>query len=171
MASQDEVKGEGFEVLGHEEPEKSDRETKAEHDGASESHEEDVKGEGFEVLGHEEPEGVDTQEEAAADRGAETSSATEATGTTEMKAIDVYAVLRLSVAQLAGVAWQMMGLQPDPFTNEVRKDPQQARIAIDATAALVELLKPHLQRQERREFESLLTDLRLNFLSHSDEKT
>lgn len=155
MASQDEVKGEGFEVLGHEE--KADQEKGAREGHAGQAHEEDLHGEGFEVLGHTEPEGGDAQEESPA-------------GDTGMKAIDVYSVLRLSVAQLAGVAWQMLGLQPDPFTNVVRKDPQQARIAIDATAALVELLKPHLQRQEKRDYESLLTDLRLNFLSHSDEK-
>jgi hypothetical protein len=96
----------------------------------------------------------------------------ETADTTEpLTAIDVHSVLRISIAQLAGVAWQMMGLQPDPFTNEIRKDTAQARIAIDAAAALVELLKPHIQGQEARDYQNLLTDLRMNFVSHStDEK-
>ena len=98
MASQDEVKGEGFEVLGHEETEKADQETDAREGGAGKAHDEDVRGKGFEGLGHKEPQGGDAQEETAAESADETG----------MKAIDVYSVLRLSVAQLAGVAWQMM---------------------------------------------------------------
>jgi hypothetical protein len=173
------VKGEGFEVLGHEEPDKENKEKDAEGGGAGTPHEDDVKGEGFEVLGHMDPgeegpeqtaEAADAQQAAEAGDSGETSSAGEAAGEVPMKPIDVYSVLRLSVAQLSGTAWQMMGLQPDPFTNAVRKDPDQARIAIDATAALVDLLKPHLQGQERRDYEALLTDLRLNFVSHSDDE-
>ncbi|UCC68445.1 MAG: DUF1844 domain-containing protein [Armatimonadota bacterium] len=84
--------------------------------------------------------------------------------------LDVYAVLRISIAQLAGVAWQLMGLQPDPFTNKLRKDVDQARIAIDATAALVEQLQPNLRGQEARDYQTLLTDLRLNFVKQSGEE-
>jgi len=140
----------------------------------------DLKGEGFEILGHEEPEPGEggAEEEKAAPteepEGAAAEPSAEETADTQgqVTAIDVYSALRLSIAQLAGVAWQMMGLQPDPFTNEIRKDTTQARVAIDAAAALVEQLKPHIQGQEARDYQSLLTDLRLNFVSHStDEKT
>ena len=82
--------------------------------------------------------------------------------------LDVYAVLRVSIAQLNSIAWQLMGLQPDPFTNKIRKDMDQARIAIDATAALVEQLQPHLHGQEAKDYQSLLTDLRLNFVKQSE---
>ena len=81
--------------------------------------------------------------------------------------LDVYAILRVSIAQLSSIAWQLMGLQPDPFTDKIRKDLDQARIAIDATAALVEKLQPHLQGQEAKDYQSLLTDLRLNFVKQS----
>lgn len=140
----------------------------------------DLKGDGFEVLGHEEPkprEGAEEEEKAAAPEEPEGEAPEQPAEETadareQVKAIDVYAALRLSVAQLTGVAWQMMGLQPDPFTNEVHKDMAQARIAIDAVAALVEQLKPHIQGQEARDYQNLLTDLRMNFVSHSgDEKT
>ena len=82
--------------------------------------------------------------------------------------LDVYAVLRVSIAQLASIAWQLMGLQPDPFSNKIRTEMDQARIAIDATAALIEQLQPHLQGQEAKDYQSLLTDLRLNFVKQAE---
>jgi len=139
----------------------------------------DVKGDGFEVLGHEEekPREAEGEEEAKATPDEEADEAapeppTEegAEATEQVQPIDVYSVLRLSIAQLAGVAWQTMGLQPDPFTKQVRKDTAQARVAIDATAALIEHLKPHLQGQEARDYQTLLTDLRLNFVTHSSDE-
>jgi len=140
----------------------------------------DLKGEGFEVIGHAEPkphEAAEDEEKAAPaeePEGEAPEPPAEETAEPQGKvmAIDVYSALRISIAQLAGVAWQMMGLQPDPFTNEIRKDTAQARIAIDAAAALVEQLKPHVQGQEARDYQNILTDLRMNFVSHStDEKT
>jgi len=83
--------------------------------------------------------------------------------------VDAYAVLRFCIAQLAAVAWQKMGLQADPLTNEVHKDLDQARLAIDCATALLEKLLPHLEGQEARDYQSLLTDLRLNFLNQSQE--
>ncbi len=79
-------------------------------------------------------------------------------------------MLRISIAHLSGVAFQMMGLQVDPMTNKIHKDVAQARVAIDATAALVEKLLPHLQGQEARDYQNLLTDLRLNFVKQSGEE-
>ena len=135
---------------------------------------EDVKGEGFEVLGHEEPESPDsrpqqdTPEAEAPEQEPEAPPSEADTAPQEQpRPLDVYAVLRVSIAQLAGVAWQMMGLQADPFTNKLHKDIEQARIAIDATAALVEKLVPHIQGQEIRDYQNLLTDLRLNFVTQS----
>jgi len=77
---------------------------------------------------------------------------------------DVYVLLQVSVMQFAALAWQKMGLRADPFTNQVEKDIEQARLAIDAVAALLDKLLPHLQGQQARDFQSLLTDLRLNFV-------
>jgi hypothetical protein len=121
----------------------------------------EVKGEGFEVVGHETP-------PRPGEAGAEPPPPQDAAE--GLPSLDVYAVLRVCVAQLAGVAWQMMGLQPDPFTNTLRKDIAQARVAIDAAAALVEQLRPNLKGQEARDFDSLLTDLRLNFVTHAGEQ-
>jgi len=87
----------------------------------------------------------------------------------QLRPLDVYTVLRFSIAQLEAVSWQMMGLQADPFTNQTRKDIEQARVAIDATTALVEMLLPHVQGQEAREYQKILTNLRLNFVKQSEE--
>jgi hypothetical protein len=81
--------------------------------------------------------------------------------------VDAYAIVRFCVAQLAAVAWRKMGLQADPPTDQIHKDVEQARIAIDCAAALLEKLMPHLQGQEAKDYQSLLTDLRLNFLNQS----
>lgn len=122
------------------------------------SHEE-VKGEGFEMVDHE-------PSKRPEDEKAQTQKETQE-GEEKVPSLDVYSVLRICVAQLSGIAWQMMGLQPDPFTNTMRKDIAQARVAIDATAALIEQLKPHLQGQEAKDYQNLLTDLQLNFVTHS----
>ena len=143
MTSHDDLKGEGFEVLGHDEPKPHE---------AAEEEEKPASAEGPEGEAPEPP-----AEEMAEPQG-------------NVTGMDVYSALRISIAQLAGVAWQMMGLQPDPFTNEIRKDTAQARIAIDAAAALVEQLKPHVQGQEARDYQNILTDLRMNFVSHSTDE-
>jgi hypothetical protein len=87
----------------------------------------------------------------------------------ELRPLDVYMVLRAAATQLAAAAWQMLGLQADPFTGAVRKDMEQARVAIDSTAYLVEKLLPHLAGQEARDYQNLLTDLRLNFAKQAGE--
>jgi len=85
-----------------------------------------------------------------------------------LQPLDVYSLLRLSFAQLAATAWQKMGLQPDPFTNTVVKDIDQARVAIDAAADLLKHLQPSLRGQEARDYQTMLTDLRLNFVKQSE---
>lgn len=175
MASHSDVEGEGFQVLGDEEGKKEAEEGRSAEpadEGRASPKSQKVAGEGFQVLDHEEPEPSAPEESAEQTQDDGGQGADSALGGEPEQAapIDVYSVLRLSVAQLAGVAWQMMGLQPDPFTNQVRKDMAQARVAIDAAAALVEHLKPHLQGRESRDYDTLLTDLQLNFVSHFQEK-
>lgn len=73
-------------------------------------------------------------------------------------------LLRWCVSLLATSAWQAMGLIPDPQTHKVESRLEDARLAIDATAGLVEHLRPRLTEPERREFENLLANLRLNYV-------
>ncbi len=92
---------------------------------------------------------------------------TAAPGAEGLKPLDVYMALRAAFHQMAAVAWQMMGLQADPFTGKMHKDVEQARIAIDCAAFLLERLQPQLQGQESRDYQSMLTDLRLNFVKQA----
>jgi hypothetical protein len=73
-------------------------------------------------------------------------------------------LVRWCVTLLATSAWQAMGLIADPSTQRVERNLDDARLAIDAAAALVEQLRPRLPDGERRELETLLTNLRLNFV-------
>lgn len=73
-------------------------------------------------------------------------------------------LLRWCVSLLATSAWQAMGLIPDPATNRVESDLDDARLAIDAAAGLLEHLRPRLTAPERREYENLLANLRLNYI-------
>ena len=68
---------------------------------------------------------------------------------------------------LAAKAWEGMGLVPNPGTNKIQKDLQDARIAIDAYAAIFEAVRAQVDDQPRREMETLLTTLRLNFVEKS----
>ena len=90
-----------------------------------------------------------------------------APGAEELKPLDVYMALRAAFHQMAAVAWQMMGLQADPFTGKMHKNIEQARVAIDCAAFLLEKLLPRLQGQEARDYQSALTDLRLNFVKQA----
>ncbi len=73
-------------------------------------------------------------------------------------------LLRWFVGVLAGSAWQHLGLVPHPTTNKIEQNFDDARLAIDAVAAVVDLLRPRLDDRQRREMEALLADLRLNFV-------
>lgn len=73
-------------------------------------------------------------------------------------------LVRWCVSLLATSAWQAMGLIADPSTQRVERNLDDARLAIDATAALLEHLRPRLGDAERRELDTLLTNLRLNFV-------
>ena len=73
-------------------------------------------------------------------------------------------LLRWCVSLLATSAWQAMGLIPDPATNKMEIHLDDARLAIDATAGLLEHLRPRLTEPEHREFENLLANLRLNYV-------
>ncbi|HEY6103945.1 MAG TPA: DUF1844 domain-containing protein [bacterium] len=73
-------------------------------------------------------------------------------------------LVRWCVTLLATSAWQALGLIPDPATHRVERHLDDARLAIDAAASLIEHLRPGLPEAEQREFETLLTNLRLNFV-------
>jgi len=81
--------------------------------------------------------------------------------------LEVAAVLAVFIDQLAGVAWQKLGLQVDPMTNLAHKDLPEAQLAINALGDLVARIEPKLDDSDKRQLQSLLTDLRINFVNQS----
>lgn len=73
-------------------------------------------------------------------------------------------LLRWCISVLTASAWQNLGLVPNPATNKIERNLDNARLAIDATAALIDLLKPQLDPRAQRELDTLLTNLRINFV-------
>ncbi len=78
-------------------------------------------------------------------------------------------VLKLHVFQLQGWAYIHLGLQANPKTRKVTKDMAQAKLAIDALSAMVEVLLPRLSPEEQRELKILASDLKMNFVSKMQE--
>jgi len=76
-------------------------------------------------------------------------------------------VLVWNMSLLAGKAWEGMGLVPNPITNKVEKNLDEARLAIDAFAAIFDVLRLRIEEQTRREMETVLTNLRINFVEKS----
>lgn len=82
----------------------------------------------------------------------------------EEQLADTASLLRWMIGVLGGSAWQNMGLVPNPASKKVERNLDDARLAIDAVASLIEHLKPRVDEHERRELDTLLANLRLNFV-------
>ncbi|MBS1706319.1 MAG: DUF1844 domain-containing protein [Armatimonadetes bacterium] len=83
--------------------------------------------------------------------------------------LNTFEFLAIMCEQLASVAWSKMGLQPDLLSGQIHKDPVQAKAAVDAYAALTEILSPQLEDEDKRRVQNLLRDLRVNYVEHSKE--
>lgn len=81
--------------------------------------------------------------------------------------VNVFEFLAVIIEQTSALAWQKMGLQPDFATGQTVKDLEQCKIAIDATAALAQIVDSQLDEGDRRQMQNLLRDLRINFVEHS----
>ncbi|MGH2405282.1 MAG: DUF1844 domain-containing protein, partial [bacterium] len=62
------------------------------------------------------------------------------------------------------------GLVPDSTTKKIERKLDDAQLAIDAAAALADLVRPRLSEAERREVEVLVTNLRLNFVEQKSKQ-
>ncbi len=84
--------------------------------------------------------------------------------------LSVPQALLFSISLFAELAWQKLGLHPDPVTKQIAADLPQAKVAIDAVAALVELAKGQVGEREYRELRTLLANLQLNFVYQSQRQ-
>ena len=90
---------------------------------------------------------------------------------TPREPIDVYQVITVMIDQMAAIAWQKLGLQPDWGTGQIEKDLGQAKVAIDITTHLSTFIEPQLEEDDRKRIHGLIRDLRLNFVQKSQEQT
>ncbi|MEW6547046.1 MAG: DUF1844 domain-containing protein [Bacillota bacterium] len=72
-------------------------------------------------------------------------------------------MIQWAIAGLAEKAWERMGLVANPATGKITRDFEDARLAIDAIAALVDLLAPRIEPAGLRRLQTLLADLRINY--------
>lgn len=85
--------------------------------------------------------------------------------------IQVETVISICLEQLAELAWVKLGLVPDPIAKTIAKDLSQARLAIDAVAALGGAIEGQLDDNDRRKVQGLIRDLRMNYVEKSKEGT
>lgn len=76
-------------------------------------------------------------------------------------------LLTTFLSLMAMKAWEGMGLVANPMTGKTEKNLEDARLAIDAYAAVLELLRARVDDGSRREMENALTMLRVNFVDKS----
>ena len=84
---------------------------------------------------------------------------------------DATSLVATCISLLANKAWQAMGLVPNPATKAIQRQFDEAQLAIDAAAALTDLLRPRVGDRERRELETLVANLRINFVEQKSKAT
>lgn len=87
----------------------------------------------------------------------------------EKKPLSVYDFMVVMIEQVAGIAWQKLGLQPDMMTGTIQKDIGEAKVAIDLVAHLASQVEVKLDEEDRREMQKLVTNLRMNYVDKSRE--
>lgn len=68
-------------------------------------------------------------------------------------------------------AWIGLGLVPDPVTQHVERNLDEARQLIDGAAALAEIVEPGVDEPIRRELRTLIANLRLNYVQQVRRET
>ncbi len=84
---------------------------------------------------------------------------------------DAPSLVATCISLLASKAWEAMGLVPNPATKALERKFDEAQFAIDAAAALADLLRPRVSDNERREIETLIANLRINFVEQKSKAT
>ncbi len=67
-------------------------------------------------------------------------------------------------------AWQQLGKIPNPMTNKVERDIEQARMSIDLLDMLKTRTQGNLNEDESRMLEQVLRELKLNFVDELDKE-
>lgn len=78
--------------------------------------------------------------------------------------VNVFDLLRAMIPLFVQEAWVALGLQARPGASDVAMDLRCARVAIDTTQMLIDKLGDEASPEERREFDQVMTTLRVNFM-------
>jgi|GEM_PF-4887953 len=82
---------------------------------------------------------------------------------------DVATFIRGMMLLLSEQAWIYMGMIFHPIEGRLLKDLLQAQLAINSLEALLDTMSNHLEEREEEEFRKLLADLKLNFVTQSNQ--
>ncbi|HLO98280.1 MAG TPA: DUF1844 domain-containing protein [Fimbriimonas sp.] len=82
----------------------------------------------------------------------------------ERKSPSIHEILAVVLDQLAGVAWQKLGLQPDMVTGKMEQDLVQAKVAVDVVAYLSNIIESEVDEEDRRQLQNLVRDLKINYV-------
>jgi hypothetical protein len=83
--------------------------------------------------------------------------------------IDVDQVIMVMIDQMAGIAWQKLGLQNDLITGKIEKDLTQAKTAVDVVSQLSEFIIPQLDDSDKRQIQTLVSNLKINYIQKLNE--
>lgn len=68
------------------------------------------------------------------------------------------------VTSLASTCWMQLGKVPNPITNKIEKELENAKFTIDLLRMLKEKTKGNLTDEEERVLLTVITDLELNYV-------
>lgn len=85
----------------------------------------------------------------------------------EGKEVDTPSLLKICISILSGGAWSWLGLTAHPQTGKIKRDLQQAKLAIDSISLLFNQIEDKLNELERKEIKALLADLQINYVNQS----
>lgn len=77
--------------------------------------------------------------------------------------IKVKDIVYMTILSLESKAWAYLDLVAHPETQKHKKDPGEAKTAIDAIDALYKIIEADLDSTEKKDIQVRLTNLRLNF--------
>jgi Domain of unknown function (DUF1844) len=86
-----------------------------------------------------------------------------------LPAVTARDIVTVCIGQLHEIAWAQMGLVPNPTSQTMQRDLTDARLAIDCIADLVRHLEKSADPATQRELQTMLSNLRLNFVQQSQK--
>jgi len=81
----------------------------------------------------------------------------------------IYDHIAMLLQQMAHLSWSKLGLQHDAISGKIESNLAEAKVAIDAVVYFAGVLEPQLDESDRRQIQSLVRDLRMNYVQKSAE--